>query len=41
MSQLLASIDIYQVKSGSNFIPETVFHKVQLIKKILVYKVFN
>lgn len=26
MSQLLASIDIYQVKSGSNFIPESVYN---------------
>jgi len=26
MSQLLASIDIYQVKSGSNFIPEFVYN---------------
>ena len=41
MSQSLVPIDIYQVKSGSKFIPETVFHKVQLIKKILIYKVFN
>lgn len=26
MSQLLASINIYQVKSGSNFIPESVYN---------------